>query len=223
MTEWSFVNKTLGEDRMNKKQLIMEKAMELFAKQGFEATSVQQITDECGISKGAFYLSFHSKKELIMTLIDHFMVQFHENINHIITHTDKENLLYTFYYETYHYFSQQIDFTKFFLKELPSLSLNNNDLYVLFRKYDKQNEKTILRMIHKIYGQSIEGFQYDLMYCIKLFIGMYAELFLRSPANIDLHKLAKSLVDKTNVLAKHISIPFMTEELFAVLESEPTE
>lgn len=39
---------------MQKKQLIMEKSLELFAKQGFEATSVQQITDYCGISKGAF-------------------------------------------------------------------------------------------------------------------------------------------------------------------------
>lgn len=39
---------------MVKKQLIMDKALELFAKQGFEATSVQQITDHCGISKGAF-------------------------------------------------------------------------------------------------------------------------------------------------------------------------
>ena len=43
---------------MTKKQLIMEKAAELFAKQGFEATSVQQITDYCGISKVPFiYLS----------------------------------------------------------------------------------------------------------------------------------------------------------------------
>ena len=30
---------------MSKKQLIMEKATELFANQGFEATSIQQITD----------------------------------------------------------------------------------------------------------------------------------------------------------------------------------
>ena len=39
----------------------MEKALELFARQGFEATSVQQITEHCGISKGAFYLSLNQK------------------------------------------------------------------------------------------------------------------------------------------------------------------
>ncbi len=43
----------------------MEKALELFSEQGFEATSVQQITERCGISKGAFYLSFKTKDELV--------------------------------------------------------------------------------------------------------------------------------------------------------------
>ena len=42
----------------SKKQLIIEKAVELFAENGFESTSVQQITERCGISKGAFYLIF---------------------------------------------------------------------------------------------------------------------------------------------------------------------
>ena len=61
---------------MMKKQLIMDKALELFSEQGFEATSVQQITERCGISKGAFYLSFKTKDELIFSMIDYHMQQF---------------------------------------------------------------------------------------------------------------------------------------------------
>ena len=206
---------------MDKKELIMNKAMELFAKQGFEATSVQQITEECGISKGAFYLSFHSKKELIMTLIDHFMAQLHELMDDIVNTADKERVLYKFYYETYQYFFKHIDFAKFFLKELPSLSLNNVDLYRLFQSHDRRTEKTILCMLNKVYGPSIEPLQYDLMQCVKLFIGMYGELLIRSNANIDFHLLAMSLTDKTNVLAKHMSVPFMTEPLFSAFEDDP--
>ncbi|MFS8629945.1 MAG: TetR/AcrR family transcriptional regulator, partial [Bacillales bacterium] len=52
---------------MTKRELIMERALELFAENGFEATSVQQITERCGISKGAFYLYFKSKDELILS------------------------------------------------------------------------------------------------------------------------------------------------------------
>lgn len=67
---------------MGKKQLIMERALELFAEQGFEPTSVQQITERCGISKGAFYLSFKSKDELIVALIDQFMSQMISNTDY---------------------------------------------------------------------------------------------------------------------------------------------
>ena len=92
---------------MIKKQLIMEKALELFAEQGFEATSVQQITDHCGISKGAFYLSFKSKDELILALIDHFMMQFISDIDYMVKHPkNNEELLYKFYYTTFQFFSK---------------------------------------------------------------------------------------------------------------------
>ena len=91
---------------MIKKQLIMEKALELFAEQGFEATSVQQITEHCGISKGAFYLSFKSKDELILALIDHFMIQFISDIDYAVKNTkNDEELLYKFYYTTFQFLS----------------------------------------------------------------------------------------------------------------------
>src|SRR4051794_27675956 len=99
--------------RMIKKQLIMEKALELFAEQGFEATSVQQITDHCGISKGAFYLSFKSKDELILALIDQFMMQFTSDIDYVVKSTENdEELLYKFYFTTFNSFHKHTDFAK---------------------------------------------------------------------------------------------------------------
>ncbi|CAM5212034.1 TetR family transcriptional regulator OS=Ureibacillus acetophenoni OX=614649 GN=SAMN05877842_112105 PE=4 SV=1 [Ureibacillus acetophenoni] len=41
---------------------------------------VQQITEHCGISKGAFYLSFKSKDELIIAIIDYFVKNVTSNI-----------------------------------------------------------------------------------------------------------------------------------------------
>ncbi len=45
-----------------KERLIIEMAMKLFATKGVNATSVQEIVTACGISKGAFYLYFKSKR-----------------------------------------------------------------------------------------------------------------------------------------------------------------
>lgn len=61
---------------MNRKKPIMKKAIELFANQWIEATAVQQFTDACGISKGAFYLVFKSKTDLILSIVDEFGKRF---------------------------------------------------------------------------------------------------------------------------------------------------
>jgi AcrR family transcriptional regulator len=197
---------------MNKKQLIMEKSLELFAKQGFEATSIQQITEYCGISKGAFYLSFKSKDELIIALIDHFMMQFTADADYIVKNTKvDEKLFYEFYFSTFNSFQKHSDFTKVLMKE-QSHSLNK-ELIVKMQTYDKLFEKSILSMIERVYGEDVKFIKYDLVYCIKGFISIYSQLFLFQKLPVDLNLLSRSLVEKTNLLAKHTTIPFISQDL----------
>lgn len=202
---------------MNKKQLIMEKALELFAKQGFEATPVQQITDYCGISKGAFYLSFTSKDELIIALIDQFMMQIISDVDYIVKNTKNEQLLYEFYYEIYHSFHKQSDFAKVLMKE-QSQTLNK-EIFIKMKYYDKIIEDIIVTMIDRLFGPDAETIKYDLMYCIKGFMNTYTHLFVFYDAlPIDLKLLAESLAEKTNILAHHMAIPFISGELVQIME-----
>lgn len=55
--------------REEKKALIMRAAMELFATNGFHATTISSIAKEAGISKGLLYNYFESKEELIKAII----------------------------------------------------------------------------------------------------------------------------------------------------------
>lgn len=48
----------------NKKEQIIKTAMQLFAVKGSSSTSMQDIAELCGISKGSLYLVFKSKEEL---------------------------------------------------------------------------------------------------------------------------------------------------------------
>lgn len=48
----------------DKKTQIIMTAMELFAKKGAFSTSMQEIAEQCGMSKGSLYLTFKSKEEL---------------------------------------------------------------------------------------------------------------------------------------------------------------
>jgi AcrR family transcriptional regulator len=206
-----------------KKQLIMEKAIELFAKQGFEATSVQQITEHCGISKGAFYLSFKSKDELIIEIIDHFMIQFTSEIDYLVrSERDEENLLYKFYYAIFNSFQKHSDFGKILIKE-QSRSFNE-DFILKMRYYDRLMDKTILSMVEDLYGNDkVKEIKYDLVFCIKGFISMYSQLFLFYNVPLDLDLLSTSLVEKTNLLARNSTLPFISKGLIEVFEEPALE
>ena len=211
MTSRSFVNRfSLGVIKsMEKKQLIIEKSLELFAEQGFEATSVQQITERCGISKGAFYLSFKSKDELILALIDQFMTQFLSDVDFAVRNTiNMEKLLYDFYYMSFTSFSKYTNFGKVFIKE--QTHSVNDELISKMHYYNHLHEKTILALVEKIYGDNVKETKYDLVYCIKGFMKTYAEHLLFSNMLPDLEALAQSLAEKTNILAKHMSNPYIT-------------
>ena len=51
------------------KQKILEEALRLFSTNGYEATSIRQITDTVGIRKASLYSHFQSKREILDTLI----------------------------------------------------------------------------------------------------------------------------------------------------------
>ncbi|MFK9091897.1 TetR/AcrR family transcriptional regulator [Bacillus salipaludis] len=206
---------------MIKKQLIMEKALELFAKQGFEATSVQQITEQCGISKGAFYLSFKSKDELIIALIDYFMMQITSDIDYIVRNTENDQLLYEFYYSIYHAFQMHSDFAKLLIKEQSQTF--NKELILKMQYYDKLIEKNILLLIERLYGEVVKETKYDLMYSIKGFMNMYSQLFVFYNVPLDLKLLSESLVEKTTILAQHTTIPFVTNELSQMFKQPMSE
>jgi AcrR family transcriptional regulator len=50
--------------RPSAKEIILQKASELFYRQGYNATGIQQIIDDAGISKGAFYTHYKTKSDL---------------------------------------------------------------------------------------------------------------------------------------------------------------
>lgn len=61
------------EIRNEKKKLILDTALELFANQGYASTSISKIAQKAGISKGLMYNYFESKDELLRTIMNDFI------------------------------------------------------------------------------------------------------------------------------------------------------
>ena len=54
----------MADKNATRQELIIKTAMQLFAVKGSSSTSMQEIAELCGISKGSLYLVFKSKEEL---------------------------------------------------------------------------------------------------------------------------------------------------------------
>ena len=199
---------------MVKKQLIMDTALELFAENGIESTSIKQITDRCGISKGAFYLSFTSKDELVFAIIEHFISEFVAEIDRAVRQTQQtDQLLYSFFYSSFSQFQEKSHYAKIFMKE--NITALNQDIFLAMNKYDEFVNAVVFSIIDMQFPQLKENMRADLAYTIKGFSKFYPELSVLSNYPIDLEQLCRSLAEKTAILARHASIPFITEEYFS--------
>jgi TetR/AcrR family transcriptional regulator, cholesterol catabolism regulator len=55
------------------KEKITEQSIRLFEKKGFSETSIQDIVDSIGVTKGTFYYYFSSKEELLMDIHNRYI------------------------------------------------------------------------------------------------------------------------------------------------------
>ena len=55
---------------------ILEAALTIFIRKGYSETRMDDIVQEIGLSKGALYHHFQSKRDLFIALIEHWMDHF---------------------------------------------------------------------------------------------------------------------------------------------------
>ncbi|MFI8496807.1 TetR/AcrR family transcriptional regulator [Peribacillus butanolivorans] len=81
-----------SEETINK---LMRSGIELFSKQGYSSTSIDQIVKHAGYSKGAFYAHFSTKEEFLLRLIKEGIDFYFEDLKEALTQKDCD-LLNTF-------------------------------------------------------------------------------------------------------------------------------
>ncbi len=66
-------SRKIGEYMNKTKRKIFETSMKLFAKKGYDATSIEEITATVGVAKGTLYYHFSSKEEIFNFLVEEGM------------------------------------------------------------------------------------------------------------------------------------------------------
>ncbi|USK40889.1 TetR/AcrR family transcriptional regulator [Cytobacillus firmus] len=151
----------------NRKMHVIKKAHQLFLDKGFQATSIQDILDYSGISKGTFYNYFSSKNELLISIFKTLHEKMESERNKLLIGQDPSSL---------EVFTQQI--------ELQMNMNRTNKLVALFEEVLVSNDPELkqfikegqLRMVNWIFSRFIEIFGEDkkpyLLDCAIMFLGI---------------------------------------------------
>ena len=76
----------------SKKEKILAVALELFANEGFSATSTNKIAKEAGVSEGLIFRHFESKKGLLHAIMADTEERVNDVFAHIILEQDPKKL-----------------------------------------------------------------------------------------------------------------------------------
>jgi AcrR family transcriptional regulator len=92
----------------------METALELFAENGFHATSISQIAKKAGISKGLAYNYFQSKNEILEEILETSSNEIYENLDINKDGVLTEEEFYYFIRKTFHLINSNKRFWKLY-------------------------------------------------------------------------------------------------------------
>lgn len=151
----------------DRKQHVIKMAHQLFIDKGFQSTSIQDILDYSGISKGTFYNYFSSKNELLIALFKMIYTKLEKERNELLIGQDPSDI---------NIFIEQIN--------LHLMANRKNKLLTLFeevlvsnddelKQYIKKGQLRTLRWLYErfidLFGESKRPYLLD---CAIMFLGI---------------------------------------------------
>lgn len=196
-----------------KDRQIIEVGMRLFANKGFSATSVQEIATESGISKGAFYLHFKSKDDLLLAIL-----QYHFNIiSRAFTEETKsiQNPRQKLIREQLALYSHFITHRNLVLMLAKEQAIPRNEtIKQLLLEKQMESHENYRKSIIEIYGPDIGPFSWDLTVILEGMVKAYMGVLLFSNYDLDIKRLTEFMLNRLDSMVKDIykDSPFLTKE-----------
>ncbi|OQM45129.1 hypothetical protein B6A27_13965 [Anoxybacillus sp. UARK-01] len=185
-----------------KERLIIEAAMKLFARKGVSSTSIQDITNACGIPKGSFYFYFKSKDELLIKLLEQFFNHLKEKTKQIETVYDDPKK--RFMKQLSVQLKEILEHKEIFITQMhENLKEHNQKIEALLQDIRSDFFHFFTTNLKKIYGRAIDKYIVDANIIIQgIFFSFIQFLVLENGVRVDEEKLAKYILQTTDDLIK---------------------
>jgi AcrR family transcriptional regulator len=177
--------------REKKKALIMDKALQLFATNGYFPTSIQMIAREAGISKGLVYNYFDSKEDLIRKIMvmgfEKFTEGFDPNKDGILTCEEFE----FFVRETFRVLKENIPYYKLYFS-----TMMQPTVYELIQGKIQELIPTYLKILVSYYDRmGVEHPATEAMIFGAVMDGISMN-YMMDPDNFPVEKAIESIIEK---------------------------
>lgn len=197
---------------------VIQSATRLFKERGFLSTTIQDIAEDCGISKGSVYKFFPSKEDL-------FSEVFNQCHNHYFDQVDELTRLPGLSPEEQ--FVQQIVLRFRYFMEYKHILVEFTELPIQQDpKFQPLRHKVRGRLIrwHRecllhVYGEEIQPYLWDLVAIYRAILKEYLFWIVYEERSLSLEETAKFILDKLHVLVKHM----MTSEPKSMLNQTSFE
>jgi len=182
-----------------KKQQILEGAIKCFSEKGYRGTSIQDIADALGISKGSLYFYFKSKEDLLLSIFKYYIESVSRKSQELSRSTelssrDKLRKQISMSYELY---DQHKSFIMIIMQERFDL---NEELHGLILKL-KANSLLATRIaIREQYGPDVEPYANDAAVLFGSFIEGYMGFVILEGKKFDIDRLATYILERLDQL-----------------------
>ncbi|HAC1940779.1 TetR family transcriptional regulator [Listeria monocytogenes] len=185
-----------------KKQRIIKSAKEVFQKQGYLKTSVQDMVDAAGISKGTFYNYFTSKEELAIVIFKQEYSVLHQRLEYTmgLDGTKKDNfteclkIIIHFYTEN----GEILNITF-------SQTMIDDDFNAFLQNVRLKNMEWVKNQLLEVYGKETEPYINDITMLLSGMAAMY--VFASGSKNVDSGLIERAIpyvVRRLDALVKDI-------------------
>ncbi|WP_430789027.1 TetR/AcrR family transcriptional regulator [Virgibacillus flavescens] len=198
-----------------KKKNIIITSINLFADKGFHSTSIQEIAEKSNVSKGAFYLHFHSKDELLLEIFKYYFDLMQENVKNAIDVrlSPKDNFIKQVEVQ----FNEIIKHKSFILTQFKEQAISlNKELFDFIRMKEYETHIWYKETFISIYGEPVTPYVIDLANIFEGIKQRYIQIIIHGDISIDIPKLASFLVNRLDdvagtLVAENVE-PILSEE-----------
>lgn len=170
---------------MNKKQLIMEEALKLFALEGYESTGVALIVEKAQVTKPTLYHYFGNKEGLLRSIFEERFTPFLDALKDIDLNEFDVQISFQKVFDCYLHYSQRDEDFFWLVNHLRKAPLKSIS-YTIVKSFYEQEEALMQQWMVKI-SQSHKNLQgqeaFLTLNCLSLINGFIEVMILKNALN----------------------------------------